>query len=79
MVNIFLSIDFNVCFGCSKEPSRRDGSFEYPQHTFSLRNRKIQIYFPSLIYSQAHNRSINFDRKIVNIFLSIHFNTCLGC
>ena len=28
----------NKCFGCSKEPSHRDGSFEYPQHMFWLRN-----------------------------------------
>ena len=27
-------------FGCSKEPSHRDGSFEYPQHIFLLRNKK---------------------------------------
>ena len=24
-----------------KEPSQRDGSFEYPQHIFWLRNKKI--------------------------------------
>ena len=29
-VNIFLSSSFNISFGCSKEPSHRDGSFEYP-------------------------------------------------
>ena len=29
-----------MCFGCSKEPSHRDGSFEYPQHTFYLINKK---------------------------------------
>ena len=23
-----------MCFGCSKEQSYRDGSFEYPQHMF---------------------------------------------
>ena len=27
-------------FGCSKEPSHRDGSVEYPQHMFWLRNKK---------------------------------------
>ena len=32
IVNIILPISFNICFGCSKEPSHRDGSFEYPQH-----------------------------------------------
>ena len=25
---IFLPISLNICFGCSKEPSHRDGSFE---------------------------------------------------
>ena len=34
IVNIFLPIHFNICFGYSKEPSHRDGSFEYAQHIF---------------------------------------------
>ena len=29
---IFLPISLNICFGCSKEPSHQDRSFEYPQH-----------------------------------------------
>ena len=29
-VIIFLSISLNMCFGCSKEPSHREVSFEYP-------------------------------------------------
>ena len=40
IVIIFLSVSLNICFGCSNEPSHRDGSFEYPQHMFSLRNKK---------------------------------------
>ena len=32
IVNIFLSINFNMCFGCSKELSHCDSYFEYPQH-----------------------------------------------
>ena len=40
IVDIFLPISFNICFGCSKEPSHGDGSFEYPQHMFWLRNKK---------------------------------------
>ena len=27
-------------FGSSKEPSHLDGSFEYPQHMFWMRNKK---------------------------------------
>ena len=34
IVIIFLSIRLNMCFGCSKELSHRDSSFEYPQHMF---------------------------------------------
>ena len=41
IVNMFLPISFNICFRCSKEPSHRDGSFEYPQNMFWLRNKKI--------------------------------------
>ena len=41
IVNIFLSISFSICFGCSKEPSHRDGSFEYPKHMFWKRNKEI--------------------------------------
>ena len=41
IVNIFLPISFNIHFGCSKEPSHWDDSFEYPQHMFWLRNKKI--------------------------------------
>ena len=45
MINIFLSISMNKCYGCSKEPSHRDGFFEYPQllHMFGLRNKKIDF------------------------------------
>ena len=41
--NIFLPISFIICFWCSKEPSQSDGSFEYPQHVFRLRNKKINF------------------------------------
>ena len=45
IVNIFLPIIFNIYFGCSKEPSHWDGSFEYPQHMFWLRNKKSNCLF----------------------------------
>ena len=46
--NIFLPISFNICFGRSKEPSHWDGSFEYPQHMFWLRNMKISFSIHTL-------------------------------
>ena len=39
-----------MCFGCSKEPSHGDGSFEYPQHTFLLRNKKNNFQLRTLIW-----------------------------
>ena len=38
-----------MCLGCSKEPSHRDGSFEYPQHMFWLRNKKNNFQLCTLI------------------------------
>ena len=48
IVNIFLPISFNMCFGCPKEPFHRDGSFEYPQHMFCFRNKKNNFQIRSL-------------------------------
>ena len=48
IVNIFLPINFNINFGCSKEPSHLDGFFEYPQHMFWLRNKKIKFSLHTL-------------------------------
>ena len=47
-VNIFLPTSLNICFGCSKEPSHLDGSLEYPQHMFWLRNKIIKFSLHSL-------------------------------
>ena len=51
IVIIFLPINLNTCFGCSKEPSYRDGSFEYPQHMFLLRNKKNMFNYTHLSWS----------------------------
>ena len=40
-----------MCFGCSKEPSHLDGSFENPQHMFWLSNKKkYTLLYRSLMY-----------------------------
>ena len=49
IVNIPLHISFNICFLCSKEPFQRDGSFEYSQHKFWLRNKKTNLQLHTLI------------------------------
>ena len=58
-----------MCFGCSKEPSHRAGSFEYPHHMFLSRNNKNQLRI--LIWgpgqSLSHIRAgISNDRKLIN-------------
>ena len=39
-----------MCFGYSKEPSHRDGSFEYPQHMFCMRNKENSFPIRTLIW-----------------------------
>ena len=48
-VIFFLAICLNMCFGCAKEPSRGDGSFEYPQHMCWLRNKETNFQLLSLL------------------------------
>ena len=43
-----------MCFGCSKEPSHWDSSFEYPQHMFWLRNKKDNFTLRTLIWRPWH-------------------------
>ena len=45
---IILYIRLNMCFGCTKEPSYRDGSFECSKHRFCLEIRKIMFSYALL-------------------------------
>ena len=58
IVIIFLPINFNICFVCSKEPSHRDGSFEYPQHMFWMRNKENSFPIHILIRRPDYNREM---------------------
>ena len=48
-----------MCFGCSKEPSHRDGSFEYPQQMFWLRNKKNNFQLRTIILGAWDPNEIN--------------------
>ena len=50
--DIFLSISFNKIIRSSKEPSDWDDYFEYPQHMFWLRNKKIIVLVST--FNQMH-------------------------
>ena len=45
----FLFLFLNICCGYSLEAPRQGTSNEYPQHIFSLRNKKIIYLIPTLI------------------------------
>ena len=49
----FLIHQFEHVFWCTKEPSHRDGSYEYPQHMFWLRNKKNNFQLRSLIWGSG--------------------------
>ena len=68
---IFLSISLNMCFGCSKEPSHRDGSFEYPQHMFWLRNKKINFHLRTIIWGPALDCTPLRTQCFRNIFFHV--------
>ena len=63
-----------MCFGCSKEPSHRDGSFEYPQHMFWLRNKKNNFQLHTLIWGPDKNREKHTHKKNgYKIKFSVHY------
>ena len=61
IVIIFLSISLTMCFGCSKEPSHPDGSFEYPQHMIWLRNKKNNFQLHTLIRGPGFESESNYS------------------
>ena len=63
MVYIFLPIILSICFGWSKELSHWDGSFEYPQHMFWLRNKKKYIFCYALLTKVLHDLHIQCRSK----------------
>ena len=59
------NICFNICFGCSKEQYHSDGSFEYQQHMFWLRNNEIKIFVThSKLKSFKIEKSIPQDHNL---------------
>ena len=62
---MFLPINFNICFGCSKETSHWDGSFEYPQHVL-VEIRKLNFRYTLL----TKVLSMIVQTKIIKFFAS---------
>ena len=52
-----------MCFGCSKEPSHRDGSFEYPQHMFWMSNKKNNFQVRTPIWGGLVKQQTHYDKN----------------
>ena len=62
-----------MCFECSKGPSNRDGSFEYPQYMFWMRNKENNFPIRTLVW-----RPDNWSCKsIFDLFESGRFTQVL--
>ena len=64
-----------MCFGCLKEPSHCDGSFEYPQHIFWLRNKKIM--FSYALFSRGLLYGPESD-GLISELVTVDFQACSG-
>ena len=78
IVIFFLSIRLNMCFWCSKEPSHRDGSFEYPQNMFWLRNKKNNFQLCTLIWRPDTHVKYQSSRTNSSKIKSL-LQTCTYC
>ena len=73
VVIIFVSISLNMCFGCSKEPSHRDGCFKYPKHMFWLRNNKNNFQLRTLIWGPGPGPKVRhfFSFIIIGFYVGL--------
>ena len=66
-----------MCFGCSKEPSHWDGSFENPQHMFWMRNEENNFPIRTLIWRPE---SLWIQKRLFSKMKTWHtwiYSTCL--
>ena len=66
-----------MCYGCSKAPSYLNGSFEYQQHRFWLRNKKMILKY-ALLSGGLDNGSFctghrSSEAKLLSIKLSLSY------
>ena len=66
-----------MCFGCSKEPSHRDASFEYQQHMLWLKNKKNNLQLRTLIWRPGFTMYFLFvQHELMCMFnFLLHFQT----
>ena len=80
-MNNFFSISNNICFGFSKELSHWDGAYEYPQHVFWMRNKKlflVHILIGIASIKHIRNKISNTHGWSPNVVKMI-FHTLMNC
>ena len=65
-----------MCFGCSKEPSHGDGSFEYPQNMFWLRNKENNFQLHTLMWWPEIEKRMNI--LLFGLLLNVPVNSYNG-
>ena len=65
-----------MCFGCSKEPTHWDVSFEYLQHMFWLRNKKTNKFNYTLL-SGGLRKFRMFHSPDIKLCYHFHFHTTM--
>ena len=66
-----------MCFGCSKELSHVDSSFEYPQHMFWLRSKKNNFQLHTLIMGPGRHIVLDIDPVDTGISIGFGVAFCL--
>ena len=61
-----------MCFGCSKEPSHCDGSFEYPQRMFWMRNKENNFPIHTLSGTGGLLKSFLQNRKLEHLIHTVY-------
>ena len=77
VANLF-DINFYICFGCSKEPSHWDDSFEYLNHMFWLKIWKVILNCIFFFYHEAFICG-HFSRGIMLLDLEMNHQISTYC
>ena len=57
---MFLLVSLNICFGCLKEPSNCDRSFEHPLHYHVFVEEKADFKLPPFLQAWVKPKSDGF-------------------
>ena len=74
IIFIFLFFKLNICFGRSKEPSQRDGSFKHPTYMLDLQINECRSITHSYLEALSRETLRFINLLIDNFDLEMSFN-----